>query len=238
MTTDTQAGIDRIRSALLVSRARERARSGDRQGALALLTAPYEPGQDASVPKRRMPLEVLDLLARLHAQNGAYEQAASFWQQVLERNPANPAAAAGLARIERLRRGGAARALARHRVACLAAMAAAVITVAAITVPLLADDGASPVTPHTGTVSIAEQLRTQQQEVQESVRRSAATAARAARAAEQARLTDLAHALRAPGIRASAGGRSVDVVFADGLFVSGDRLTVRGAQQLAQVGKA
>ncbi|WP_261989102.1 hypothetical protein [Streptomyces sp. uw30] len=42
----------------------------------------------------------------MHAQRGELAQAAQYWRRVQERHPQDPAAAAGLARIDRLGRRG------------------------------------------------------------------------------------------------------------------------------------
>ncbi|MGW0374538.1 hypothetical protein ACWDZW_37810, partial [Streptomyces coeruleorubidus] len=63
---------------LLVSRARGLARAGEPDGALRLL-------REAESTETGEHRDVLDLLARLHAQRGERAEAAECWQRVLAR---------------------------------------------------------------------------------------------------------------------------------------------------------
>ncbi|MFD0110386.1 tetratricopeptide repeat protein, partial [Streptomyces sp. NPDC127164] len=162
-----------LRVALLVSRARTAARSGDLDGALRLLRdadtvgpgtrtrAGDRPGHrttdpdDPAVADHR---DVLDLLARVHAQRGEPEQAAAHWRRVLEIDPEDAAATAALARIDRLGGRGPRAALARHRAGT--ALAAAVCAVAAVTAGtvVLADGaGGRPERPGPAQADLVEQ---------------------------------------------------------------------------------
>ncbi|MFC7887117.1 tetratricopeptide repeat protein [Streptomyces sp. NPDC057376] len=214
-----------LRVALLVSRARTAARSGDLDGALRLL-------RDADTADHR---DVLDLLARVHAQRGEPEQAAAHWRRVLELAPGDTAATAGLARIDRLGGRGPRAALARHRAGT--ALAAAVCAVAAVTAGtvVLADGaGGRPERPGPAQADLVEQGARQlaAERRAERARDRDRAAARRAEAAEE-----LARTLRAPGILPRVHGDAVEVVFADGLFSRGAELTPAGAGRLAVLGE-
>jgi hypothetical protein len=224
---DTATGADALRVVLLVSRARTAARSGDLDGALRLL-------QEAGDPVVAGHHEVLDLLARVHAQRGELALAAACWRRIQERRPGDRSASAGLARIGRLGRRGPRAALARHRAGT--ALAAAVCAVAAITagtVVVTDDAGERPGRPAPSQADRAEQLaqrldaelraRQEQERARESARRVDAAAT-------------LARELRAPGIDTAVHGDAVEVTFADGLFAEADRLTPLGADRLAVLG--
>ncbi|WP_308406447.1 tetratricopeptide repeat protein [Streptomyces sp. AC602_WCS936] len=251
-SADTPSPAHTLRIALLVSRARTAARSGDLDGALRLLrdadtagAGPRartgeddRPGQPAPDPGGAVVADhrdVLDLLARVHAQRGEPEQAAAHWRRVLELDPGDAAATAGLARIDRLGGRGPRTALARHRAAT--ALAAAVCAVAAVTAGtvVLADGGGGrPERPDPSQADLVEQrarqLAAERRAEQARDRDRAAT--RRAEAAEA-----LARALRAPGIRPQVHGDSVEVVFAEGLFSRGAELTPAGAGRLAVLGE-
>lgn len=222
----TGSAADSLRVALLVSRARVAARSGDPDGALRLL-------HDAADPVVADHPDVLDLLARVHAQRGDLAQAAAYWRRVQEQCPQDPAASAGLARIDRLGSRGPRAALARHRAGT--GLAAAVCAVAAITAGTVAltDGGGRPERPGPSQAESAEQRARQidaERRAEEAREREGAAARRAEAAAA------LADALRAPGIHPVVHGASVEVAFADGLFSEGAELTQAGADRLAVLG--
>ncbi|MER7375603.1 tetratricopeptide repeat protein [Streptomyces lanatus] len=212
---------DSLRTALLVSRARTAARSGDLDGAVRLL-------HDADDAHR----DVLDLLARLHAQRGELARAAEYWRRVQEQHPRDPAAAAGLARIDRLGRRGPRSALARHRAGT--ALAAAVCAVAAITAGTVALTDARGDRPAPSQTDRAERLA-ERLDAERRAQQAQDRAREAERRAEAARA--LADALRAPGIAPVAQDGSVEVAFADGLFSEGAELTPVGAERLAVLGE-
>lgn len=223
----TAPGADALRVVLLVSRARTAARSGDLDGALRLL-------READGPVVAGHHDVLDLLARVHAQRGEFAPAAACWRRIQEQQPGDPAAAAGLARIDRLGGRGPRAALARHRArTALAVAVCAVAAITACTVVLTDDAGGGPVRPAPSQADRAEQLaqrldaehraRQERERARESARRTDAAAA-------------LARELRAPGIDAAVDGGSVEVTFTDGLFSEADRLTSVGADRLATLG--
>ncbi|MER5222554.1 tetratricopeptide repeat protein [Streptomyces flaveus] len=222
-----------LRVGLLVSRARAAARSGELDEALRLLRS----ADDPVVGGHR---DVLDLLARVHAQRGELPEAAAHWRRVQERHPGDPAAAAGLARIARLGRGGPRAALARHRTRT--ALAAAVCVVAAVTAGTFAlTDATADRQPAGHSAAPAQQA--EQAEAERIAQRIAAdreAELARQRAREQARKADaadaLARELRAPGLRPVVRGNSVEVAFTEGLFAESDRLTPAGADQLAVLG--
>ena len=94
----------------LLARAAELARRGQHeQAARAIIEAPERlqgPAVDA------LPVEALDLLARIHAQRGDFEKAWDFWTRALRLDPENKSYQAGLERIVMVRKSGARRPLA------------------------------------------------------------------------------------------------------------------------------
>ncbi|WP_217208076.1 hypothetical protein [Streptomyces sp. AC550_RSS872] len=218
---------DALRVVLLVSRARAAARAGDLDGALRLL-------HETDDPALADHLDVLDLLARVHAQRGESVRAAEYWRRVQQQRPDDPAASAGLATIDRLGRRGPRAALARHR--ARTALAAAVCVVAAITactVVLTDDAGGGPQRPAPSQADRAEQLA-QRLDAEHRARQEQERARASARRADT--VAALARDLRAPGIEAAVHGDSVEVTFTDGLFSEADRLTPVGAERLAVLG--
>lgn len=216
-----------LRVGLLVSRARAAARSGDLDGALRLL-------HDAEDPVAADHPDVLDLLARVHAQRGDLARAAAYWRRVQEQRPQDPAASAGLVRIDRLGSRGPRAALARHRAGT--ALAAAVCAVAAITagtVALTDAAGGQPERPGPAQAESAEQ-RARQLDAERRAEEARERDREAAHRAEAAGA--LARELRAPGMDPAVHGASVEVAFADGLFSEGAELTQTGADQLAALG--
>ncbi|QOV34007.1 hypothetical protein IM697_28020 [Streptomyces ferrugineus] len=224
----TAPAADSLRISLLVSRARTAARSGDLDGALRLL-------HEAGDPVAAAHPDVLDLLARVHAQRGEPARAAEYWRRVQERQPQDPAASAGLARIDLLGRRGPRAALARHRTRT--ALVAAICAVAAITAGTVAlTDGAGerPAPPGLSPADRAEQLAERldaERRAEQARERDRATARRTQAA------TALADVLRAPGVDPVVQEGSVEVAFTDGLFSEGAELTPTGAERLAVLGE-
>jgi|SRR5579872_514537 len=81
---------------LAVGEAAEKALSGSHAGAERILADVLKRTPDS--------LAALDLSARVSAQQGRFEDAAGKWRRVLELAPGNVSAAAGIARIDGLRR--------------------------------------------------------------------------------------------------------------------------------------
>ncbi|MFC5212756.1 hypothetical protein [Streptomyces coerulescens] len=222
------APADSLRVALLVSRASTAARSGDLDGALRMLHEVDDP----LVADHR---DVLDLLARVYAQRGEMARAAECWRGVRQRQPADAAASAGLARIDRLGGRGPRAALARHRArTALAAAVCAVAAITACTVVLIDTADGRPGQPGPAQADRAQRIaeRLDAERRAERDRERALAAARRAEAAEA-----LAGELTAPGISPVAHGDSVEVAFADGLFSEGAELTPVGAERLAGLGE-
>ncbi|KUO06195.1 tetratricopeptide repeat protein [Streptomyces caeruleatus] len=218
---------DALRVVLLVSRARAAARSGDLDGALRLL-------HEADDPALAGHHDVLDLLARVHAQRGEPARAVEYWRRVQEQQPQDAAASAGLARIDRLGRRGPRAAFARHRAGtALAAAVCAVAAIAACTVVLTDEADGRPERPARTLADRAEQLARRldaEHRARQEQERARASAGRAEVVAA------LARAVRAPGIDAAVHGDAVEVTFTDGLFAEADRLTPAGADRLAVLG--
>ncbi|MER6710650.1 tetratricopeptide repeat protein [Streptomyces sp. NPDC000877] len=208
--------LDELDAVLLVSRARDLARSGDLSGALELLR------DDERLGGHR---DVLDLRARVHAQRGETAEAAECWRQVLARWPGDPEARAGLARLGRT---GPAAALGRHRTRTALVAAVCVVT-AAVAGVVTTPDGPRPARTDTDRAAGPETPGT------------SATPAPGRQDPEEARrstaLAALARDLRAPGLRITTHPDSVEVAFTEGLFSEGTRLTPAGAQRLAALGE-
>ncbi|MEO3846169.1 hypothetical protein ABGB09_00740 [Streptomyces sp. B8F3] len=224
---DAPAASSTLRAALLVARVRTTARAGDLDEALRLLRA-AEAGDAHAVGDRP---EVLDLFARVHAQRGELDAAATYWRRLQARHPADPAARAGLTRLTA---DGPRAALARHRTrtAVVAAVCAAAV-LATGAVALTGDE--EPV--RSGT----ERAAATEQQIEERVRKELATAREADRTRQETRHEEAAEALaatlRSPGLRPRVTGGSVEVAFAEGLFSEGAELTPKGATRLAVLGE-
>ncbi|MEU6912339.1 tetratricopeptide repeat protein [Streptomyces olindensis] len=208
--------LDELDALLLVSRGRERARSGDPGGALELLRDHENLGGHP---------DVLDLRARLHAQRGETAEAAECWRRVLALRPEDPEAGAGLARLGRT---GPAAALGRHRTrTALAALC--VVTTAVIGVATTLD-GPRPARTDTDRAAGRETPGT-------SATPAPGRHQDPAQARRSTALATLARDLRAPGLRVTTRADSVEVAFTEGLFSEGTRLTPAGAQRLAVLGE-
>ncbi|WP_086559780.1 tetratricopeptide repeat protein [Streptomyces africanus] len=201
---------------LLVSRARGLARAGELEDALRLL-------REAEATEPGTHRDVLDLRARVHAQRGETAEAAECWRRVLARHPDDPAARAGLARLGRT---GPVAALGRHR-ARTALVAAACVTAVAVGV-LTTLDGPRPARADTDRAAGGRQIPGAG---------GTADAGQDKDQAEARRAAALADDLRAPGLRVTVHGGSVEVAFAQGLFSEGARLTPAGARHLALLGE-
>ncbi len=218
-----------LRVELTVARAAAAARAGDLDAALRELDR-YD---DPAVTRNR---DVTELRARVHAQRGELDAAEQCWRQLLDENPEDESAAAGLARVRRFRRRGPAAALgrARHRSrpAVAVVLCAGVVAGAAWALTLLpSDDPEQP--PDSAAVPGADQ--DVQQEPTEDEQQERAEAEAAAQRTEA--LDALAEAVRTPGAQVVRHEDSVEVVFDQGLFYEAAELTDVGAAQLARVGE-
>lgn len=217
---------------LLVSRARGLARAGQLADALRLLGEAESTGPGGH-------RDVLDLRARVHAQRGETAEAAECWQRVLALHPDDPAARAGLARLGRT---GPVAALGRHRARTALVAAACVVTAVVVGVVTTLD---GPPAARAGT----DRAGTDRAAGAQSPGASATAGGGqenpgaggekdpAADAAAARRVAALAHDLRAPGLRSTVHGDSVEVAFTQGLFSEGAQLTPEGARQLARLGE-
>jgi hypothetical protein len=208
--TPPPVGLDVV---LLVSRARALARSGDLGGALGLL-------HEADGTELGTHRDVLDLRARVHAQRGETAEAAECWRRTLERQPDDPAARAGLARLGRT---GPVAALGRHRTrtALVAAVCAVTAVVAGVATT---QDGRRPARADTDRAAGPQPP-------------GASATGQEKNPAADGRAFALAHELRAPGLRTAVHEDSVEVAFTEGLFSEGAQLTPAGAERLAVLGE-
>jgi hypothetical protein len=220
-----------LRAALLVARVRTAVRAGDLDEALRLLRAAE--ARDARTVGERP--EVLDLFARVHAQRGELDAAATYWRRLQTHDPADPAARAGLTRITRLTADGPRASLARHRTRT--AVVAAVCALAAVATGAVALTGDEEPGRPGGT----ERAAATEQRIEERVRNELEAAREADRTGEETRREEAAEALaatlRSPGIRPRVRGGSVEVAFAEGVFSEGAELTPEGAARLATLGE-
>lgn len=225
-----------LTTALIVEQARGAARAGDLDEAVFLLAGLNDPAAD-------------DLLARVHAQRGDLAGADACWRSVQAADPAHPGAAAGRRIVEEIREGrrpdrprlrpvpvAAATAIAAGLVA--AGLVAAGLVAAGLTVLTGRDDGARPVAaPAVITSAPSPELLDQTRRADALQQRlDAAEAARRATTAAVAALQRRLTAVAGTDVRSRAA--DVQVVFDDGLFSGGDRLTGAGAAALTRVGRA
>lgn len=219
-----------LRASLLVARVRTAVRAGDLDEALRLLRE-AEAGDTREVVEHR---DVLDLFARVHAQRGELDAAATYWRRLQTHHPDDPAATAGLARITRLTADGPRASLARHRTRTAVVAAACALAVAATGAVALTGDGDADRT-RTETAAPTEK------QIEDRVRRELAQAQETDRTREATRREEtaraLAESLRSPGIRPQVRGASVEVAFTEGVFSEGAELTEEGAARLAALGR-
>ncbi|WP_234380242.1 hypothetical protein [Streptomyces sp. CMB-StM0423] len=214
-----------------MARVRTAARAGDLDEALRLLRAAE--ARDARTVGERP--EVLDLFARVHAQRGELDAAATYWRRLQTHDPAHPAAQAGLTRITRLTADGPRASLARHRTrTAVVAAVCALAVVATGAVALTGDE-------EPGRPGGTERAAATEQQIEERVRKELEAAQEADRTDEETRREEAAEALavtlRSPGIRPQVRGGSVEVAFTEGVFSEGAELTPEGAARLATLGE-
>lgn len=186
--------------------------------------------------------DVLDLLARVHAQCGEFEEADRCWEWLQAADPRDRDAAAGRALVARIQSG---RSPARPRVGRGARLVAAALVAACAT----SFAGAALA----GAFGSASDSTPAEQRADRATARADQEARRAERLA--ARVAELEHgvgkdggrltsqvaeldrALSFPGVRVERHTDSVRVVFRDAPFSEGEQLTPQGAVALAELGR-
>ncbi|WP_328997297.1 hypothetical protein OHA18_22845 [Kribbella sp. NBC_00709] len=230
-----------LRHQVALSRAADTARQGDLAGAAALLVELDNSG-DASP-------EVLDLLARIRAQQKNWPEADALWARVQEavateqEPPATEmlaGATAGRKTIAAIR----ARRRASRPVLPIVAGAAAIVLVAAVGVVALDRSSDEPFTqppssqpaPTSGTTSITPGA---EERAAELARRLAAleAAQRASAATAGKELDVIQRRVAGPGVVVQREPNAVRVLFGDGLFAAGTELSSTGTTALDALGK-
>jgi type VI secretion system protein ImpK len=202
-------------SALLLAEATRLGCAGRHEEAAAVLApalAPAAPGRSAA----------LDLLARLLAQRGRWDEAAAAWREALELEPGNPDFAAALARLARP---GAVRAR-----ALLVPLGGLVALAALVGAGAFAFGALRPAPAGSPRPTAAADLPV-------TATPAFAPPRAAVPVAPIAATSPPAVSLAAPGLAVRAEGDALVVSFEDGLFDAGGRLTAPGAATLASLGR-
>ncbi|MDW5324944.1 hypothetical protein [Plantactinospora sp. KLBMP9567] len=216
---------------LTLSRAMAAARRGDLDGAAQTLA-----GLDGDEPA------ALDLLARIRAQQGRWQEADESWAAVQAIEPDHEGAAAGRRAVAAILAGDRRPRPVAPRVGLAVAgvVVVAVATGTAIVLPSLsASPPAKPVasvaasTPDTAALD-AERRRAA--ELQGRLQQIEADRAAAAQALA-ARLDAIARGVTLPGVVVKRRPDTVEVYFRKGLFSRDAWLTANGAEMLAAVGR-
>ncbi|MEO3922270.1 hypothetical protein ABGB07_00085 [Micromonosporaceae bacterium B7E4] len=217
---------------LTLSRAMAAARRGDLDGAAQTLAA-----LDRDEPA------ALDLLARIRAQQGRWQEADESWAAVQAIDPGHEGAAAGRRAVAAILAGDRRPRPVVPPVGLAAAGAVVVVAVAAGTAIVLPSLSASPPakpvasmaasTPDTAALD-AERRRAA--ELQGRLQQIEADRAAAAQALA-ARLDAIARGVTLPGVVVKRRPGTVEVYFRKGLFSSDAWLTANGAELLAAVGR-
>ncbi|HEV3359338.1 MAG TPA: hypothetical protein VG247_21245 [Pseudonocardiaceae bacterium] len=223
MTIDNDTVRDTVRADLAIAEATARARAGD------LAAARRQLSDVDSVAG-------LDLLARVHAQSGDLDAARACWSRVRAAEPDHPGAEAGLRTIAAIRaHRRLARPLARpSRVA----VAAAVVVAGAVAAGVVLLPPAAPARATTAqdTLALRESRRADQLLHQLAASASASAAANTQRHNTIAAITDRLTEPPIPGLLVHGSSDTVEIMFGEGLFVSGERLTATGRQRLRELG--
>ncbi|TCO46787.1 type VI secretion system protein ImpK [Kribbella antiqua] len=218
--------VDELRGELAVAAAAAAARGGDLERAAELLA---ETGGVAG----------WDLLARVEAQLGRWEEADACWARVQELEPDHVGAARGRKVVAGIVAGRRrARPLAQPPLLAAAALVVtgAVVAGAVVGVAAVVDDrvvAASPSVSPSADPRLAEQKRRADELQRQLDEQAAARRAAAARLNQQ--LDALTASVRVPGVIVSRQGGSVRVLFQRGLFSRGTSLTPDGLESLASV---
>jgi tetratricopeptide (TPR) repeat protein len=219
-----------LRTGLAVSRAAAIARRGDLDAAAVLLTD--LPDDDPAV---------LDLLARIRAQQGRWPEADQHWARVLELDPANATAARGRAVIAAILAGkrrqrpiGQAVVLATAGTTLAVLLAAGVVVLPGEPTPRAHPASAPPASAPSADQALAERRRAEDLRRQLDRIEADQTAATRRRTAQ---LDAISKALAMPGVIVKRRPEAVEIYFRDGLFSSELRLTSTGADLLTDVGR-
>jgi hypothetical protein len=218
--------INPLRTALTTSQATTIARGGDLTGAAHILTELDTAG--------RADIAALDLLARVHAQLGDLHAADAAWARVQAAVPDHSGAAAGRATIAAIggRRWRTRPVLRPGRVGAVATVALAGVVIAIVTfVPKMP---AQALSPDPAVVRAQQESRRADTLAEQLAARTSADQAAATRLAGA--LTTIASQLAGPGIVVRRTPGSVEVLFTEGLFSTGDRFTATAGQRLRQLG--
>lgn len=212
-----------LQQQLALSRASSAARRGDLDGAAAELAEVDEAGP-----------EVLDLLARIAAQQKRWADADAYWSRVLDARPDDAAATAGRETVAAIRAG-------RRRsrpVLPIVGAAAGVVAVAVLVAGVVQlGGGTSPVAQPSTPVATVD--NSAQERADRLARQLAAIEAqrRAAAAALAGKLAALEAKVAGPGLIVQRQPGGIRVLFEEGLFVRGAELTPDGRDALVALGK-
>ncbi|MDQ2708627.1 MAG: hypothetical protein M3Z25_13740 [Actinomycetota bacterium] len=209
---------------LTTSRAQSHARAGDLDQAAQLLDRAGPPDS----------VGVLDLRARVHAQNGELAEADRCWARVQDIAPAHPGAAAGRRTIEQINTGRR-RGRPLVHTGWLAAVAVAVVVTASVGgVAWLAGGWTDQ---RSRVESDQKQLHTQTERADAAGRRLASLDAErtTAEARRQHGIDAIAQRVARPGVLVERRAEDVRVVFSTGLFPQGASLSREGVALLVAV---
>lgn len=216
---------------LALGRAAESARRGDLDGAVALLVELDEAG-DATP-------EVLDLLARIRAQQKKWSEADGYWSRVQETAPEDPSAAAGRKTVAAI--------LAHHRASrpvlpllgAVAGVAVVAVLVGGIAVLGGHDQPVAQPTQEVQPTSTPSVDTSAQEEAAELARKLAAVEAerQASAAAVANKLELIQRKVAGPGVVVQQQSGSVRVLFAEGLFSAGTDFGPDRQDALVAMGK-
>jgi hypothetical protein len=219
--------LSELQQQLALSRAAEAARQGDLDRAAGLLD-----GLDDEGP------EVLDLRARIAAQQKRWSEADNLWSRVQETKPDDPAAAAGRKTVAAILAG---RRRARPVLPIVGA-AAGVVAVAVLTVfavQLGSDEQPVAASPTSTPAPVPTVDTSAQERADRLARQLAAIEAqrRAAAAALAGQLDVIEARVAGPGLVVQRQPGAVRVLFEQGLFSRGAELTPAGQDALVVLGQ-
>lgn len=222
--------LDELQAQLALSRAAETARRGSLESAGEDLVALDEAG--AATP------ELLDLLARIRAQQQRWSEADTYWARLQDLRPDDPAAAAGRETVAAIVAG-------RRRARPVAPVAGAVVGVAVVAALAfgavrLGDADQPPTRPAAQlTDSPGPTTNADRERADELAKQLAAIEerSRSDAAALAAKLDDLSRRVAGQGLVVQRRSGAVVVSFEQGLYAYGTALTPAGRDALATLGK-